>query len=244
MASRAIRVAIFDLDDTLYDCLGQRVRRAHLQAARALAKAGVPASAQSILRVRMNMLEREPRLEPMDREVCCRFGVPFTARLHELSRRAYFSAPVGRLRLFPGARPVLRRLHRLGVKVLVVSYGDPATQRSKVRALGLDREPAVDGISYADTDKITTKAALFRRLLRRLGGPPASFLVVGDKPSSEIRAGKRLGMRTVRMRHGEFARIEAATRHEQADFEIRSIRQLLTLPFHFESAGAGRRTRG
>ncbi|MGH6630551.1 MAG: hypothetical protein ACREB3_12535, partial [Burkholderiales bacterium] len=32
-----IRFCIFDLDDTLYDCFGQRVRRAHRHAAAALA---------------------------------------------------------------------------------------------------------------------------------------------------------------------------------------------------------------
>jgi len=229
----AVRIAIFDLDDTLYDCLGQRVRVAHRNAARELVRAGVPASTEAVLRVRMQALERDPRLEPIDREVCRRFGVRFTQRLHQLSRRAYFTTPVGRLRLFPGARQLLRRIHGKGVRVFVVSYGNPATQRAKVRALGLDGEPAVDRILYADTGKVTTKEALFRRILRRYGGDAGSFLVVGDRPTSEIRAGKRLGMRTVRIRRGEFSRLQAATPEEKADFEVQDIRQLLALPLHF-----------
>ena len=57
-ASRAsarplITTVIFDLDDTLYDCFGQRVRAAHFRAAEAMASAGLPASAEEVFQVRM-----------------------------------------------------------------------------------------------------------------------------------------------------------------------------------------------
>lgn len=234
-----IRFCIFDLDDTLYDCFGQRVRGAHRHAARAQARAGVPASPEQIFRVRMRAFRSDPRLDSIDREVCRRFGVPYTEALHQIARQAYFGTPVTRLRLFPGARRMLRALRRRAVRNFIVSYGEPSIQRAKVRALGLERELAVERIFFADTGKIVTKDGLFRSLLRKLGGDASRFLVVGDRPSSEIRAGKRLGMQAVRLRHGEFARVEPEGPEEKADFEIRRIDDVLKLPLQFGGAQRG-----
>ena len=233
----AISYCIFDLDDTLYDCFGQRVRLAHRHAASALARAGVPATKEHIFRVRMQAFKKNPHLEAIDREVCRRFGVPFREELHQIAREAYFATPVTRLRLFPGARRMLRSLRRRGVLNFIASYGVPSIQRDKVRALNLNHEPAVEKIFFADTGKIVTKDALFRSLLRQRGGEASRFLVVGDRPSSEIRAGKRLGMHTVRLRHGEFVRLEPAGAREKADFEIRRVTDVLNLPYSFGRTG-------
>jgi len=228
-----LTTVIFDLDDTLYDCLGQRVRAAHRHAAAAMARAGVPATVEQIFRARMAAFERDPTLSHIDAEVCRKFGVRHPERLHQLAKQAYFSTPVGKLTLFPGARALLRALRRRGVHVVIATFGDPATQQAKVRALGLDREPAVDAIEYADLSNIVTKEAVFRRILREYERDPKKILVVGDRPSSEIRAGNQLGMHTVRLRHGEFRRLEPQGREERADHEIRDLRELRKLPFRF-----------
>jgi FMN phosphatase YigB (HAD superfamily) len=228
-----LTTVIFDLDDTLYDCLRQRVRAAHRHAAAALARAGVPATVDQIFRARMVAFERDPTLSHIDAEVCRKFGVAGAKRMHQIAKQAYFSAPVGKLTLFPGARALLRRLKRRGVHVVIATFGDPATQQAKVRALGLDKEPAVDAIAYADLSSVVTKEAVFRRILREHERDPKKILVVGDRPSSEIRAGNQLGMHTVRLRHGEFRRLEPQGREEQAGHEIRDIRELMRLPYRF-----------
>jgi len=48
-----IRCVIFDLDDTLYDCLGQRVRVTHRYAAQAMVEAGLKADAEAVYRARI-----------------------------------------------------------------------------------------------------------------------------------------------------------------------------------------------
>jgi FMN phosphatase YigB (HAD superfamily) len=228
-----ITTVIFDLDDTLYDCFGQRVRAAHLGAAIAMAGAGLPASAKEIFQVRMQAYEDDPQLTHIDERVCEHFGVPprERERLMRASRHAFFTLPVGKLRLFPSTLKVLRGLKKRGVKIFVVSFGDLETQRAKVAALGLDREPSIDHLFYADTDSLMTKEAIFRSILRNAEGDPRRVLVVGDRPSSEIRAGNALGMHTVRLRGGEFARLKPQGPDEQADFEISKIDAVLKLPF-------------
>jgi len=234
-ASPLISTVIFDLDDTLYDCLGQRVRAAHLAAASAMADAGLRASAKAIFRVRMQAYKDNPQLTPIDERACEHFRVPASERerLVRASRHAFFTLPVGKLTLFPGTRNVLRTLKERGVRVFVVSFGDPETQRAKVAALGLDREPSIDRVFYADMGNIMTKDAFFRSILRNVGRDPRRVLVVGDRPSSEIKAGKALGMHTVRLRGGEFARLKAQGPEEEADFEISKIDAVLKLSFEF-----------
>jgi len=239
-ASRAparplITTVIFDLDDTLYDCFGQRVRAAHFRAAEAMASAGLPASAEAIFQVRMHAFADDPQLTRIDEHVCEHFAVPPAERdkLVRAARLAFFTLPVGKLALFPGTLPVLRGLKERGVRVFVVSFGDPDTQRAKVAALGLDREPSIDHVFYADTSHVMTKEAFFRSILRNAESDPQRVLVVGDRPSSEIRAGKSLGMHTVRLRGGEFARLKPQGPDEQADFEISKIDAALKLPFEF-----------
>jgi FMN phosphatase YigB (HAD superfamily) len=228
-----ITVVLFDLDDTLYDCFGQRVVGAHRHASRALAEAGLPASADEILKLRLAALESDPRLEYIDSEVSRRLGVPLSEEVRESARAAYFSTPVGRLRLFPGALRLLRHLKGRGVRNFIVSFGDPDTQRAKVAALGLDDESSVENVFYADRGHVLTKAEVFRSILRSVESDPARVLVVGDRPASEIRAGKGLGMHTVRLRHGEFAVQEPEGELERADFEIKRITALRKLPFRF-----------
>ncbi len=228
-----IRVAIFDLDDTLYDCLKQRVRAAHRYAAEAIAQAGVSASPQRIFRLRMKAFALDPQLAHVDRFVCERLGVKDLAGVSHLAREAFFSCPVGKLTLFRGSRKVLHELHRRGVRVFVVSYGNPDTQRAKAEALGLHREPAIEHIFYADRQKIVTKDKAFEEILALTRAAPENVLVVGDRCSGEIRAGNLLGMHTVRVLGGEFAKLEPKGREERPDFEIRKIDEVLELPFRF-----------
>ena len=233
-----VRVAIFDLDDTLYDCLKQRVRAAHRYAAEAMARAGVPAPPNRIFRLRMKAFAIDPQLAHVDRFVCQHFGVADLPGISRLAREAFFSCPVGKLTLFRGSRKVLRKLHRRGVRVFVVSYGNPDTQRAKAEALGLDREPAIERIFYADRDKIVTKDKAFEEILAITGARPESVLVIGDRCSGEIRAGNLLGMHTVRILGGEFGRLAPRGREERPDFEIRKIDEVLDLPFRFGESPA------
>ena len=228
-----ITTILFDLDDTLYDCFNQRVRGAHRHAAEAMIAAGVPGTVEEILQLRMKAFERDPQLAHIDGYVCAHYGLTETTEIARRSRAAYFSFPVGRLTLFPGVSKLLRALRHRGVRVFVVSFGDPATQHAKVQSLGLDRESAIEKIFFADTAKTITKEGIFQSVLRNVEPDPQKVLVVGDRPSSEIKAGKSLGMHTVRVKGGEFGHLPPRGPEEIADRDIARITDLLKLPFRF-----------
>ena len=230
-----IRCVIFDLDDTLYDCLGQRVRPSHRHAAEAMVKAGLKASVEDVFRARMRAFRKDPMLRHIDPAVCREFNAADPESICEAARDAYFNCPVGELSLFRGTRPVLRFLHSHGVKVFIVSFGEPEIQKAKVRALGLENETSIDGILYADRDKLLTKEAAFSRIQHDLALPASEVLIVGDRPMREIRAGNELGMHTVRIRHGEFAAQEPRDEMEEPDYEIKNVSEMRNLPFRWDS---------
>ncbi len=233
-----ITTVIFDLDDTLYDCYGQRVVAAHRHAAEAMVAAGLPAEVDAVLKLRLEAFKTDPRLSHIDAEICRRFGVPETARerLIQIARQAFFTLPVTTLTLFPGSRRVLDELKKRGVRIFVVSFGDPDTQRAKAAALGLDRDPAVERLFFADPAGLVTKEGVFRSILRNVEPDPHRVLVVGDRPSSEIRAGNILGMHTARLHHGEFASLKPVGAEERARFKLRAIDDVLRLPLRFGAA--------
>jgi FMN phosphatase YigB (HAD superfamily) len=226
-----IGCVIFDLDDTLYDCLGQRVRVAHRHAAQAKVEAGLKADVETVNRARMRFFRQDPILRHIDAEVCRMFAAVDSETVAHAAREAYFNCPVGRLKLFAGSLPLLRSLAQRGIRNFIVSFGEPKTQHEKVKALGLDGEPAVEEIFYADREKILTKEEAFRQIQKKTGLPSGQMLVVGDRPSSEIRAGKTLGLHTVRIRRGEFAAQTPLGAEETSDHIVRNISEVRRLPF-------------
>jgi len=246
-----ITTVVFDLDDTLYDCMRQRVFAAHRYASRALLAAGLKRrlgrriSLEQLWRLRLRLFREERNLATLDARLLARLGVtgPLAARLATLGPKTYFSSPVGRLRLFPDTLPTLRRLHRAGVRLYVITAGHQRIQRAKVRALGLHRLPYLRAVFYTGLLAGRGKQRYLRRVLRHEPNPsaplrtsPRRVLVVGDRPDSEIRVARELGMWAVRRLGGEFALFKPRARAERAHFDIRRLRQLFRLPFDFGAA--------
>jgi FMN phosphatase YigB (HAD superfamily) len=226
-----IRCVIFDLDDTLYDCLGQRVPVTHRYAAQAMVEAGLKADAEAVYRARMRAFRTDPMLRYIDAEVTRHFGAEDPEEISRIAREAYFNCPVGKLTLFPGSLPLLRFLAKRGVRNFIVSFGEPKIQRAKVKALGLDREPSVEKIYFADRNNLLTKEAAFRKIQKRTRLTPNEILIVGDRPAREIRAGKELGMHTARLLHGEFKFQKPVGPEEEPDYVIENISEVRKLPF-------------
>lgn len=239
----SITTVVFDLDDTLYDCYRQRVLPAHRRACRALRAAGLDIPVRTLLRERLKLVQQERDPETLDRRLCARFGITGSRarRLSRIGRDAYFSLPVGRLQLFPAALDTLRRLHRLGVRLFILTAGNLRTQRAKVRALGLHRLPYLQAIFYTGLLRGRGKHKFLRGVLRYEPNL-RRILVVGDRPDSEIRVARQLGMWTVRRLGGEFARHLDTPPHQRAHFTIRRLPEIFRLGLRFGGETRGRRS--
>lgn len=212
------------------------MRPAHRHAAEAMVAAGLKASVDDVYHARLRAFHVDPMLRHIDAEVIKHFRADDPEAVSRAAHDAYFNCPVGELTLFRGTLPLLHFLHKAGVRIFITTFGDVETQHAKVAALGLDREPAIEKIYYADRAKRVTKESAFRQIQSETGIPTDQILVVGDRPMSEIRAAKALGMHAVRLRRGEFASQHPVDDSERADHEIRNISEVRKLPFSFSSS--------
>ncbi|HEY5028636.1 MAG TPA: HAD hydrolase-like protein, partial [Candidatus Angelobacter sp.] len=69
------------------------------------------------------------------------------------------------------------------------------------------------------------------KIQKKTGLAPREILIVGDRPAREIRAGRELGMYTVRVRHGEFKSQVPVGPEEEPDHVIENISEVRRLPF-------------
>ncbi len=131
--------------------------------------------------------------------------------------------------LLPEAADLLAWL-RGRCPLALLTDGDEATQRRKVRALGLEDycRPIVytDALGRAHW-KPSPKG--FLSIQRRFGLPPERFVYVGDNPARDFRAARTLGWRTVRIRHpgGRHAGASAASALDEADRTITRLADLV-----------------
>jgi len=190
-----IRAVAFDLDDTLLDTSACLAPAANLEAARAMVDAGLDQPLDRVSRCRWQAARRLAAGQ-VDDAVCRQLGEKRPA-IAAAGRRAYFergSRLTRRsLRFVPGARALLDRLARDHL-LFLVTWGDPATQRAKIRLLRLASwfsEIVVVDRRIRDDKFVALEGLLLRHALK-----PRQLLVVGDGWTDEIAAGKRLRTRT------------------------------------------------
>ena len=195
------RAVLFDLDDTLYREL-DFVESAFREVAGALGQcAGVPG----------------PQAHAAPADAFVRFGRDRTINravealglapslVPELVRVYRSHAPAG-LQLHSDATRVLDRLATQGVRLGLVTDGDPAVQRSKARALGLARWLAVMRFTWDEgAERQKPHARAFLPALEALGLAGDEVVYVGDNPAKDFVGARALGMYTVRVLRGPHA---------------------------------------
>jgi len=106
---------------------------------------------------------------------------------------------------YPGVRAALEQLRRR-VPIGLVTDGDPRIQHSKLEALGLDFDVIVFsddlGREHRKPDPLPLRIAL-----ERLRVTPDRAIFIGDRPSKDIAAAHTVGMRSIRVRTGEYAHL-------------------------------------
>jgi putative hydrolase of the HAD superfamily len=194
-----IEAVLFDLDDTLFD------QRAWLTGAwLAVAEAGE--------RLGLDADRFHTALVDIAAEGSARGGIIDRALTRMGATRdvgplvaAFKAHRPPRLPLYPDAARALARLDGR-VALGLVTDGDPGIQRSKLRALGIaGRFDAVVLSDELGRDRRKPHPAPFLAVLDALGVGPDRAVFVGDRPDKDIAGGNGVGLRTVRVRTGEYA---------------------------------------
>jgi putative hydrolase of the HAD superfamily len=149
------------------------------------------------------------------------------------------------LALYPGVRPALDEIRSL-VPVAVVTDGDPEIQRSKLRSLGLT--DAFDAVVISDEcGRARRKPDPHALLLAasRLGVEPGACAYIGDRPGKDVAAARAAGMRSVRVRTGEYASVPDVPRAWlQVPDVATAVARLAPLLSGSATGSAARRWRG
>lgn len=192
-----LKMVIFDLDDTLFDCHRQCVHAAHNEAAQAMKEAGLSADVTDIAEARKAFRGKYPkaRLEDM---VCASLGYEASEAIAEAGEKAFFQRDPGALTSFPATIPLLKLLRDKGLKLGLVTRGDEKTQQSKIDSLQL--RSYFDTISVVDLG--SPKSTALKNMSREFA--PEETLVVGDNIRDEIKDARDLGMPHCWLSRGEF----------------------------------------
>lgn len=118
----------------------------------------------------------------------------------------------------------LALLSELSVRRFLVTSGFRRLQKSKIKALGLERLFTAIYVDAIDEPSRKGKQGLFEHILDTYQLRPTEVLVVGDNPDSEIEAGNRLGMRTVQTLRAGVPRADNATFYI---YSLSELKQLL-----------------
>ena len=107
------------------------------------------------------------------------------------------------LDLYPGVLDELELLTSY-LPIGIVTDGDPRIQRAKLRALHLDADVVVCSDDFG-RERRKPDPLPFRRALEALNVRAHETVFVGDRPDKDIVGATAVGMRTVRVRTGEYA---------------------------------------
>jgi uncharacterized cofD-like protein len=228
---KKIKAIIFDLDDTLYDCSGKLTEQARMRAAQAMIEAGLPLSLDEAYKKQIYYYDKfGPRCDVFNK-IAVDSGIK-NKDFVEMALKAYNSDDVSDIELFPDVIETLRKLRKKYTLILVTA-GIYQRQKKKIEILGIGNE--FDEIIINDIEKDPDKGVDFEKILKKYGYLPEEFAVVGDRISSEIRIGNRLGMNTIQLLHGKYKDMEPKNELEEPDYRIKEIGELPLLIKKMES---------
>lgn len=212
------RAVLFDLDDTLYREL-DFVESAFREVAGTLAQcAGVPVP-QAVAAL-ADAFTRFGRDRTIDRAV---EALGLQPALVPQLVRVYRSHVPAVLHLHADARRALDRLAAQGILLGLVTDGDPDVQRSKTRALGLERWLGAMRFTWDEgAERQKPHARAFLPALETLGLAGDEAVYIGDNPAKDFVGARALGMHTVRVLRGPHSLARAVPGYD-ADLTVDTL---------------------
>jgi len=207
MHTDGMKVILFDLDDTLYNEIDY-VRSGYNMVATAAAGLYGEADEQYLYNELLSYFRAgQPAISQL---VAHHQTNPSLQRGDEKLLLDIYRTQNPSLHLSDEAAVLLQVLHAEGISIGIVTDGRPAGQKAKLKSLGLDTNPAVSEILI--TDELAGRVGspeTFRKpnslafviMQQRFAVPFEEMAYVGDNPSKDFTAPRRLGMRCIYYRN-------------------------------------------
>jgi putative hydrolase of the HAD superfamily len=123
---------------------------------------------------------------------------------------------------YPDVKPTINKLKKMNFKLGIITDG--VVERQKRKLLSLSIKDYFDEVIYTKEigyTKPSTKP--FELMLNKININPEDSYYIGDNPSIDFRGAKKVNMKTVRIKKGEFKNIPS---DHFIDFEINDYEEL------------------
>lgn len=217
----AVKTIFFDIDDTLFDST-LLTTRGRMNSITAMIDAGLPVKdADEVYRLLQEVIREQGSNHAKHYDMLLeKLGVRWDPKIVGAGVVAYERTKAGYLKPFPEVIPVLLRLnsdYRLGV----ISNGLAVKQWEKLTWLGLHH--FFDVVVTSEEARCEKPdPGIFKAALGAMGANAQEAVMVGDRPDTDIKGAKDVGMGTVRLKKGKYKDIDGGG----ADFVIDDISEL------------------
>ena len=215
-----IRAIIFDLDNTLIDFMKMK-RIACEESIDAMIDAGLKISKKKGLKILYELydkygIEYQLIFQKFLKKVIGKIDYRILA--HGVN--AYRKVKFGFLVPYPGTKRTLIALKNKKLKLGIVSDAPRLQAWLRLTAMGLD--DFFDAVvTWEDVGRQKPSRLPFRAALKKLKAKPEECLMVGDRPSRDIKGARELGMKTCFAKYGYVGK--PFKTKVKADFEISEI---------------------
>lgn len=233
---KGAKALIIDLDDTLWDTTSQLVRKGQIAALKEMARHGLPIKASEAAKTRDMLVKRYGSHINVTKKAAEHFrlykkGKKYVDRIALLGHHKYHSVKIGKIKPFRDTISTLKRLKKSGKIIVLLSYGVPKQQNKKIDTLKIRKY--FDKIVFDTTIGKSNKSRYIKKIVKWFNGKGIKkneILLVGDKISSEIEAGKRLGLKAVRLKcKGRYSKLKPRNKWQKADHTIKELKSLLKI---------------
>ena len=219
-----IKAIIFDVDNTLIDFMKMK-KIAVEEAVDAMIDAGLTLPKKKALE---ELYKIYYKIGLEDPKIFQRFLKKMTGKTdyQKLAYAivAYRQARTGFLHPYPGTKRTLIKLKEKGLKLAVVS--DAPKLKAWIRLVNMRIDDFFDVVvALEDTGRLKPSRLPFRAALKELKVKPSECLMVGDRPSRDIKGARALGIKTCFAKYGYSGK--ALKKKVKADFEIGEIGELV-----------------
>ncbi|WP_413568836.1 HAD hydrolase-like protein [Bdellovibrio sp. HCB117] len=214
----------FDLDDTLLDTSGILVPAAARRSCEAMLAAGLRCDLETCLQMRHELASQYSHTEIFTK-IVDRFGTNQKGKaIHDALERFYNPEIPEKLPMMPGSLDNIQKL-RKSHNLFLVTMGSPEAQAQKIRSLGI--APLFKKIYILNGFIGEKKESAFLDIVQSEGHKPQELLSIGNRLSSEIRDGKRMGADTCYFAYGEHVGEIPQYPEDHPDFTITQHQDLI-----------------
>ena len=221
-----IRAIAFDLDDTLLDTSGLLVPAATQHSFKILIQHGLKLSLAECEKQRLEMI-RTVSHKDVFLNLALLYGSAATQAVVPQAIAAFYEPPLpANLPLLPGARQNIDYLKKNNYLLYVVTAGADATQRGKVKALGIQDDFLK--VYVIDSLHQQRKKAAFLDIIKLNAISNKELLCIGNSLTSEIYDAINIGAKSCYFEFGDERGKMSSVKSEQPDYHIYNHKDLIS----------------